>query len=173
MEVRIMNKRWIVDCLTLLILSGASAVYERAYSQSKELTTEELAARADLVAIGKVTSLHSEWNNERTRIVTRVTVAVDQYLKGDQPQRTLAVTVPGGEVDGEGELYSHAARFTNNEEVVVFAERDPRGGLRVSGGGQGKFSVMEEKSSGKKMVGENQLLELFTLQIKNAVKAQK
>ena len=36
---------------------------------------EQLAAQSDVIAIGKVASLASEWNEAHTRIRTRVTVA--------------------------------------------------------------------------------------------------
>lgn len=167
-----MNKRWMAGCLALLTLALSHGIRERAHAQSKELPAEELTDRAELVAVGKVNALRSEWNTARTRIVTHVTVAVDQYLKGEQPRRSLVITVPGGEVDGVGELYTHAARFKNDEDVVVFVERDSRGTLRVLGGEQGKFSITKDQHTDKQMVSHQKTLDEFKTQIRLAVQRQ-
>lgn len=163
-----MNRRWKVSCLLLLAIAATCVASHVASSQSKAISTEELTRRADIVAVGKVSSQRSEWNSDRTRIITHVTVAIDQYLKGNQGQGTLTVTVPGGEVGGVGEVYSHAAKFQNNEAVVVFAERDQRGALRVTAGEQGKLTITTEKVTGKRLVGDAQLLEVFTSRVKSA-----
>lgn len=139
-------------------------------AQSHGLSPEELTHRSSVVAVGKVTSLHAQWTNDRSRIVTQVTVAVDQFFKGASQNRTLVITVPGGEVDGVGELYSHAARFHTNEEVIVFAERDAGGNYRVAGGEQGKFTVTREAITGKRIVGESQLLEVFASRVQHAAR---
>lgn len=166
-----MIKRWSVKCLLMLTIGLTSFIPEDGHGQSKAMSAEELTSRAAIVAVGRVTSLRSEWSGDRTRIVTQVTVTVDQYLKGNQQSRTLTITVPGGEVDGVGELYSHIARFRDNEDVVVFAERDARGGFRITGGEQGKFTVTTETRTGKRVVGENQLLEVFTSRVQNAARS--
>ena len=138
------------------------------FGQSRSLTVEELTRRAAIAAVGKVTSMRSEWTSDKSRIITRVTVAVDQYLKGTRQDPTLTITVPGGEVEGVGEMYTHMAQFRNNEEVVVFAEQDASGGLRVTGGEQGKLTITTERTTGKRVVAENQLLEVFTTRVLSA-----
>lgn len=165
-----MTKRWSVSPVSLLILAVVFFVAAKAESQTHGITAEELATRANIVAIGTVRSMQSEWSSDRTKIVTKVTIAVDQYLKGSQQDRTITITVPGGEVDGVGELYSHVARFRQNEEVVVFAERDAGGTLRVTGGEQGKLSLTTERFSGKRVVGEGELLEVFSTRVRGAVR---
>jgi hypothetical protein len=142
----------------------------RAWGQSNLMSTEELTNRASVVAVARVASVQSEWSADRSRILTRVGLTVEQYLKGERAERTLTIVVPGGEIDGVGELYSHAARFKPQEEVVLFAERDSRGNLRVVGGEQGKFTVGEDKATGRRVVGENQAFEVFTDNVKQAVK---
>jgi hypothetical protein len=90
-----------ISLALLLALPGAGAL-----SQSKELTTEALAGQAEVVAVGKVSSLVPQWNEDHSRIFTRVTLSVDQYIKGGSAGQPLTLLVPGGEVDGVGELYS-------------------------------------------------------------------
>ncbi|MBX2990576.1 MAG: hypothetical protein KF749_05320 [Bacteroidetes bacterium] len=163
-----MTKRWRVSPVSLLLLAAVFLVATKAESQTHGISAEELAARAHIVAVGSVQSMQSEWSSDRTKIVTNVTIAVDQYLKGSRQDRTLTITVPGGEVDGVGELYSHVARFRQDEEVVVFAERDAGGVLRVAGGEQGKLSLTTERFSGKRVVGEGELLEAFATRVRGA-----
>lgn len=159
--------------LTFLGFAAAMFAPGRAVSQQKQLTAEQLTDRAEVVALGKVTALNSEWSNDRKKIQTRVTISVERYLKGEQSQQTLTVVVPGGEVGSTGEMYSHVARFSNNEDVVVFTQRDAQGELKVTAGEQGKISVRLDEGTGRRLVGENELLEVFTSRVGNAVRAQR
>lgn len=163
-----MNKQL---CLAVATLGAAVVMRDAGRCQSQELLADELVSRSSIVAVGKVTALKSAWSADRTRIVTNVTVAVDQYLKGEGTS-TVMITVPGGEVDGIGELYSHTARFSNDEEVVIFAERDRQGQLRVVGGDQGKATVRKDETTGRRFVSESESLEMFTAKIMRAVRAQ-
>jgi hypothetical protein len=140
------------------------------FGQSGTLTPEQLTARSEVVAVGTVSDLRSEWNSDRTRITTRVTLAVEEYLKGTRSERILVLTAPGGEVGSVGEVYSHMARFQNNEQVVVFAERDGTGGFRVSGGEQGKLTVHQDPATRKPVVSEGLSLEVLKARIGTAAR---
>jgi hypothetical protein len=142
------------------------------FSQNASVVDEQLVSRADVVVVGRVAEMRSEWNSDRTKIVTRVTLSVDEYLKGEQSQRSLVVSIPGGEIDGVGELYTHTPRFVRNEAVVLFAQREPSGLLRVVGGERGKIKISRDRLTGKQVVGENQLLEVFTSRVRSTVKLQ-
>ena len=121
-------------------------------AQSREPAPEELAARADVVALGKVSLLSAHWNADHSRIFTTVTLSVDSYLKGNQ-SGPLIILVPGGELDGVGEIYSHTATFRREEDVLVFVQKDARGNYIVSGGRGGKFAVTKDERTGKSFVG--------------------
>jgi hypothetical protein len=84
----------------------------------------------------------------------------------------MTITSPGGEVDSVGEWYSHTARFTKGEEVVVFAEKDKKGDFRVSGGHEGKISIRKDEASGQARVSDRMTLDDLKARIKNAVRAQ-
>ncbi len=140
--------------------------------QSKIATTDELAKRAEVVAVGKVTGLVSEWNETRTMIRTRVTVTVDQYVKGGVSANTLTIYVPGGEVGGVGEVYSHMPTFSREENVVVFAKKDGQGHYQISGGHQGKYTIQKDEVTGKLIVAGKRTLEEFTATVKNALQIQ-
>jgi hypothetical protein len=142
------------------------------FSQTKLATTTELAQRAEVVAVGKVTSLVSEWNETRTMIRTRVTVAVQEYVKGATSDKLLTLYVPGGEVGGVGEIYTHMPSFRPDEDVVVFAEKDKQNRYRISNGLQGKLTVKRDKGTGALMVSEGRTLENLTNEVKQVVEAE-
>lgn len=159
----------------LLFLVGIAftvTTSEVVYGQSAALSTEGLVQRADVIVVGKVTAMNSEWSSDRSRIFTRVTVSVDQHIKGATSVNSVTITVPGGEVDGIGEVYSHSARFKEDEEVVVFAARDRKGQLQVVGGDEGKTTVRKEAETGRQLVSDSESLERYTAKLKGVVKAQ-
>lgn len=164
-----MNSLWraAVRAFTGVCLLSATLV-SQLFAQSERIPEEVLAKRAQIIAVGKVLSTRAQWEENKSRIVTYVTVSVDQYLKGTA-ERTITIASPGGEVDGVGELYSHTVDFSNNEEVVVFAEKEKQGRYRVSGGQQGKLTVTRDKLSGKVLVGNTRTLDDFSARIRQIV----
>ena len=155
--------------ISAMILSPA--VVDRSLAQSKKLSTDELVQSSEVVAHGKVRELKSEWNEARSRIRTRITLSVDDYLKGNG-DGAMEIFVPGGEIGSVGEVYSHVAKFTKDEEVVVFAKKDRQGRFRVSGGSQGKFTVTKDERSGRNVVSQYWLLDDFRAKIQKLVHGQ-
>ncbi len=137
------------------------------------MSTEQLTQEADLVVVGKVAGLKAGWNSDRSRIFTTVTLEVDQTLKGDAGTGSVTILVPGGEVDGVGELYSHTAQFKKDEEVVVFAKKDKQGRLRPAGGENGKLSVRKDAATGISLVSGETELDEFTTHVRNTARSQK
>ena len=138
-------------------------------AQQRALKVDDLAKRAEVVAVGRVTDLNSQWDENRTRIYTLVTMEVDQYLKGqDQTTNVLTIKTLGGEIGEVGELYTHAPSFRQNERVVVFLEKDRQQQYRVSGGTQGKYVVEKNPETGETVVAGEYLFEDFTQAVKRA-----
>jgi len=156
---------------SILVCVLMSLVIGRATSQTQEVRLEDLAKKAEVIVVGKVSNVKSEWNNEKTRIYTKVTVDVGEYVKGETPDRTLVVTQLGGEVDGVGELYTHTPRFSKEEEVLIFARKDSKNNLIIEGGDQGKFKVTQDKLTGEKMV-QGLALKVFSAKVKRIVEQQ-
>jgi hypothetical protein len=157
-----------IACITVLLIVGAVST---SVGQTSMRTTDALAREADLVAVCKVTAATAEWDGTKSRIVTRVTMAVGEYLKGGAGS-VITVTAPGGEVDGVGEWYSHSARFTKDEDVVVFAGKDPRGDLRITGGAEGKISITKDGVTGRPRVSEQMTLDDLKSRIRTVVQEQ-
>ncbi len=104
----------------------------------------DLTQRSDQVLRCRVTATQSRWTDDRTTIVTDVTLAAGEAWKGDAPAGgAVALTVRGGEVGDVGIVSEHAPRFERGEDVVLFLARGPDGGLRVTGEEQGKYTVVD------------------------------
>ena len=142
------------------------------WSQPKKPKTDQLAQEADVIIVGKVGQLASEWNEDKSRIQTRVTISVDETIKGTVADQSISLVIPGGEIDGVGEWYSHSVRFEREENVVVFAKKDNEGRFRIPAGEHGKFLIMKDKSTGAKIIPNIGTLEGFVSQIKRNVKPQ-
>jgi len=156
---------------TTLVLAWTALALTLACSQSRVLTTQELTDQSDVVAVGTVSAVQSEWNADKTRIITRVNIRVREFLKGGEPDQSLVVVTPGGEVGDVGEIYSTTVRFNRDEEVVVFAHRKSGRHHEVAGGNQGKVSIREDRETGMKTVQRGVRLEDFCTQVRSASQA--
>lgn len=93
-----------------------------------EASIQELAREAEVVARGTVVSTESRWSSDGRRIFTVVRLRVDEAWKG-KPAEEVEIRVPGGSLDGIGQIVQGAARFQEGEEVVVFLQ--PAGKVRL------------------------------------------
>ena len=156
---------------TTLVLAWTALALSLACSQSRVLTTQELTDQSDVVAVGTVSAVHSEWNAEKTRIITRVNIRVREFLKGGEPDQSLVVVTPGGEVGDVGEIYSTTVRFNRDEEVVVFARRKSGRDHEIAGGNQGRVPVREDRVTGVKMVQRSTRFDDYCTQVRSAARA--
>ncbi|HSL88651.1 MAG TPA: hypothetical protein VK870_05080 [Ignavibacteriaceae bacterium] len=142
-------------------------------SQSIHTGLKSLSDNADIILTGKVTQQKSEWNADRTRIFTKVTVTVEEYLKGSQNQSIIIIAHPGGEVDEVGEIYSHVPRFYDNENVLLFLQKDgDNRSYKVLEGESGKISLTVDKLTGEKITSDRKNVSAYKKQIKSFVEQQ-
>ena len=114
------------------------------------LALPQLAAAADRIAVARVERQVAEWTAGGSAIVTRVTLRVEQAVKGKlRAGERLEVLSEGGEVAGAGMLIEGAARFTPGEVVLVFLEQRGAGSWTV-GMAQGALHV--ETRNGERTV---------------------
>ncbi|HTX99353.1 MAG TPA: hypothetical protein VMG09_04990 [Bacteroidota bacterium] len=167
-----MRRLFVTLRLQLLVL-GALLTFglSPARSQNVSMTTDDLARQADVVAVGHVSSLVPQWDETHSRIRTQVTIAVSQNVKGTSAGSTLTLLVPGGELDGVGEMYSDIPVFRRDEDVVVFAQRSVQGSYRVAGGLLGKFTVAKDELTGRAMVSDRLSVDEFASQLRSAIEA--
>lgn len=115
----------------------------------ERMSLEDLARTADAVVVGTVVSRGSRYDDRRPdRIVTDVVVRVERGVRGDVSGEVV-VTIPGGEVDGMGQIVTGAPVLRPGEEVVLFlhpARATPLGPRRaIVGLSQGLFVVHRER----------------------------
>jgi hypothetical protein len=161
MKIQLGRKAHLFCAVVLLMAVGGS----RALSQSDLTTPEDLTRGSDVVAVGKVKELKSEWGPGKYAIVTRVTVTVNEFLKGGSGQ-TVTVLVPGGEVDGVGEWYSHTSHFTKDEDVVLFAKRQGTSEFRLTGGEDGRLVITKDPQTGTPVVAGGLTLDELRKRVK-------
>ncbi len=134
---------------------------------------KKLSRGADIILTGKVTKKNSSWNANKTKIYTRTTLQVDEYLKGKNNGNTVEITSPGGEVGDVGELYTHMPTFEEKEEVLVFLKRDDKSqSYQVFSGEEGKITVIDDEKTKEKTTRSNQSIKALKSQIKSYVNEQ-
>jgi len=157
---------------TIFVFVLLHLAFGRAIAQTEKSRLAELTKQAEVIVVGKVTDVRSEWNSDKTRIFTKVSVDVAEYVKGETPTKTLIITQLGGEIDGVGELYTHTPTFSQGEEVLVFVKKDSKNNLIVAGGNEGKFKVTKDGLTGERMVQGNLSLKNFTSRVKSIIEQQ-
>jgi hypothetical protein len=153
----------------LLVLVVFFIIFGQITSQSQTFRTElnALSKGADVILTGKVVKQKSEWTRNKSRIITKTTVQVDEYIKGNLSSGSVVISHPGGEIDGVGELYSHMPEFRDNEEVLVFLNKDKNSpDYKVFSGEDGKLSIVKDKT-GKKVTASNIPLSAIKTKIKS------
>ena len=151
----------------LILVCG---IYYTTFAQQMAVELKDLSVGADVIITGKVTQQSSSWNDDNTRIYTRATIQVEEYLKGINNGGSIIVTYLGGEVGEVGEMYSHMPRFEDQEEVLVFLKKDKKNsGYKVFNGENGKIGVIDDPKTGEKVTASNVQINSLKAQIKNYV----
>ncbi len=162
-----MKTKYVYPLFVLLLLSG---LFTTSFSQTIQTNLKSLSEGADAILTGKVAKQNSSWNKDRTRIFTEVTVEVEEYLKGNNGNKTLVLTTPGGEVGEVGELYTHMPRFSKDEDILLFVKKDKKDlGYKVFNGEDGKMTLYTNKKTGEKITASNLKVSSLKNEIKNYV----
>lgn len=162
------NVQFFIAAVVVIFLLGISPVTNAQKKVSTiQKTVTELTEKSNLVVVGKVLGIHSEWNKGKTRIYTNVTVNVEEFVKGSEPVKNIVITHLGGEVGSVGEIYSSTPRFKTNEEVMLFLHKNKRGELNVTKGAEGKFIVKRDKATKMKMLENGESVENIKTLIRN------
>jgi len=140
-------RRLLREFIGALVL--AIGVPEASATVIQQLTIEEMADRADAIVLGRHLESKSMWVGRM--LVTRVTVAVSELLKGEA-QSMVTVEILGG-VDRNRKVpiamtVPGAPRIHSGEDVILFLSRiaAPAGAgeYEIVGFSQGKLSVVED-----------------------------
>lgn len=106
---------------------------------SRAMQFDEKVGNAAAIVLGKVVSQRSEWDANRTRILTFSTFQVEKTLKGGPAQQVTLVT-PGGVVGDIAQEYVGVPRFAQGDEHVVFV-RNTNAGPTVLYFEQGAYRI--------------------------------
>ena len=148
----------------------ATGIHLTVFAQDESTKIKKLSKDSDVILTGKVIAKKSIWNESKTRIYTRTTVQVDEYLKGNNSEGSVEIRYPGGEVGEVGELYTHMPRFEDDEEVLVFLKQDDQSeAFKVLYGEEGKIKVIRDEKSNEKVTSSKVRLENLKSQIKSYV----
>ena len=165
-----MRTKYTYPLFVFLLLSGFKST---SLSQIIQSDIQSLSKGADVILTGKVTKQNSSWNKDKSRIYTDVTLEVEEYLKGNNRNKTLVITTPGGEVGEVGELYTHMPRFSKDEEVLLFVKKDTKDmSYKVVNGEEGKIALYTDKKTGEKVTSSNRKISTLKKEIKNYVEQQ-
>ena len=142
-----------------------------AHALMLKMDLDELTEGADAIVLGTVRNTSSQWNDDRTSIITTVTVSVEELLKSENEYQEVSIVVPGGAVGGVTQVVSDMPVFSSEERVLLFlSERlediAHRGIIKeafsntpifsMQGHFQGKLDVIANKVGGQPL---NKMLE--------------
>lgn len=157
------NKSWLA--LFPAIIFCVNLFYTNSFAQSRSQNLEKLTVSSELILVGNVKETESHWNENKTSIYTKVRIKPTEFIKGSDNSSELVITVPGGEIDNVGELYTHMPRFANDERVLLFM-KNVNNDYKIVGGDTGKINLSSKKADGRKMeMTQEQIKEL-----KNSIK---
>ena len=142
-------RRFAIFVLTALVVITVAPVTHA--TQVIYKSPRQLGQESALVVQGRVASVRSFWNPQRTKIFTETIVAVDASFKG-QAGTTVSLLQLGGEVDGVRVSVHGALRWQLDEEVLLFLEPYSGGTYHVSGFSQGKYKIERDPRTGEPFV---------------------
>lgn len=163
-----LRRRSAAAALALLLALGLAFAATPAHALLKFMPPQELAKVSQDIVTGKVTSVYSHWTEDGRRIVTDVSVQVDDTLKGRlNKSGEIQFRQPGGQVGPVVRFVTDLPTFKVNEEVALFLTAHKSAGLQVVGGVQGKMAIQTDPVTGEKSI-TNQFL---AAQVEKAKKA--
>src|SRR5262249_16926596 len=123
-------------CAALVIAIGPSA----SATVLVPIDLGALSRDATTIARGRVVSVEGRWSDDRRRIESVVTLAVDETLKGTADV-AVQFAVPGGRIGRYRSVTIGSPEFAAGQEVVVFLGGRPPLEPHLIGFSQGVFRL--------------------------------
>jgi len=128
----------------------------------KSLSTIELTEGSEIVLTGSVNSVESHWAKNKSAIISRASIIIEEIIKGAFSENVISVEYDGGEIDGVGFGVSDAVHFVQGEMVFIFlksgmSKKDGSMIFNLIGSAQGKYAIDNNgicKKSGFAVIGE-------------------
>ena len=122
---------------------------------SVTVSDHDLIRQSVAIVVGQVKTIESFSDLQEGLIFTCITLTIDEVLKGDVSITELTIKQPGGAVGDTTTWIFGSPEFTTGEQVLLFLTSNADGTLRVAHFYQGKFSIVSDQITGKKMVNRN------------------
>ena len=110
---------------------------------------DNMIIEARAIVRGKVLSIGSSFDEQQNRIYTYTTLRVQEVIKGQISERKIVIKEEGGQVGMRGSRIFGTPQFTLNENVLLYLDTWADGSLRVHQLFLGKFSIVEDPSTGQ------------------------
>jgi hypothetical protein len=141
--------------ILLGLLLGCVAAPNGRAATLRAMKLADLVRGGDMIFVGTAVSSVSAWNAERTRIYTRTTFQVEEYLKGYAGE-TVVIETLGGKADGIGMLVPGMPAFNVKSKHLIFTKTGRVTGThRVLGWAQGNFRVHKDPHTGREAVSRD------------------
>jgi hypothetical protein len=112
------------------------------------LDIEQMSQIAAVVTVGEVERVESSWNDEHTKIYTRITITTTEIIKGDRGLETVTLKLIGGQVGDAIAKLPGTPVFEPGDRVLMFLEeRTDQDGYLLIGLFQGLYRLDESTGS--------------------------
>src|SRR5437762_8886515 len=116
------------------------------------LSDEQLITSSRVILLGEVKSVKAQWNLNHENIETYVKVKVSTLLKGNIQGDDIVFRQLGGRVGDTSTVIFGAPEYKAGDRVLLFLDTARDGTLRIAHLFQGKYDVVDDKSSGQQRV---------------------
>jgi hypothetical protein len=145
--------------LAVLVGLAVARVDVASASRILPVSIDQLTRNASVILEGEVTAVRGDWNSDRNRIYTTVSIRVDQFHKGALASRVVDVRYLGGTVGDVTMSVSGQPTFEPNERVFVFLKPNfEQRDVPVVGNDAGKFR-MATSAQGDVLLGSTQTID--------------
>ena len=133
---------WLLGLATLALAALIAAPASTTVIQY--LDVEQMSQIAAVVAVGEVERVESGWNDEQTKIYTRITIRTEEVIKGDRGLESVTLKLIGGQVGEHVAKLPGTPVFEPGQRVLCFLEpREDQDGYLLIGMFQGLFRLDE------------------------------
>ncbi len=135
----------------ILSLIGFAAPNTVQASAARSMTLEDLVDHSTNIVTGRCVATTTEWNADRTKIVTVARYAIAEDIKGDVVGE-IEVETLGGEIGEIGMYVPGMPTFQTGSDDVLFLTNQRTGTFEIVGMSQGKFRISFETVSAPPIV---------------------